>query len=80
MSENNNPLKPEEYARRVVNDFERRRGALNVYRGKMASTMPVLVALLPRFLLEMSLVSEFKLTLVFAAITKKYSKTKIPIE
>ncbi|KAG7664744.1 AYR1 [[Candida] subhashii] len=79
MAKKNNPMPAEEYARRVVNDFEgaRLEGALNVYRGKMSTFLAYVMALVPRFIVERILVRKFHLDVVFNYLKEKYSKEKM---
>ncbi|GEQ70615.1 hypothetical protein JCM33374_g4293 [Metschnikowia sp. JCM 33374] len=54
MAKRNNPMPVEQYARKVVDDFENQTlgGRLNVYRGKMASFLGHLMVWCPRFVVE----------------------------
>ena len=77
MSERSKPVPAEQYAYKVVNDFEKEKlgGKLNLYRGGAASLVGHLMWWCPRFLAEKLFVKQLKFTKVFANIRKKYATT-----
>ncbi|KAK6455720.1 1-acyl dihydroxyacetone phosphate reductase [Scheffersomyces xylosifermentans] len=80
MAARNNPMSPEEYARRVANDFESATlgGKLNSYRGKHATWLGFWVALIvPRFIIERMMIRKFKLVNIYKYLRLKYSKEKL---
>ncbi|CAG89521.2 DEHA2F17886p [Debaryomyces hansenii CBS767] len=76
MAKRNNPISAESYAKKVVSDFEKSRvnGALNIYRGRMATFLGYLLYWCPRFLVEIIFIRKFKLTAIYKTIRTKYSK------
>ncbi|ODQ77424.1 hypothetical protein BABINDRAFT_15427 [Babjeviella inositovora NRRL Y-12698] len=61
MAVDNNPISAEEYAKKVADDIESSSNRLNVYRGTMATILPTLMAIVPRFIIERFFSKKFKL-------------------
>mmetsp|Transcript_8421 Transcript_8421/g.8341 ORF Transcript_8421/g.8341 Transcript_8421/m.8341 type:complete len:293 (-) Transcript_8421:112-990(-) len=76
MAKRNRPISAETYAKRVVSDFEKLRinGALNIYRGRMATFLGYLLCWCPRFLVENIFIRKFKLVAIYKLLKIKYSK------
>lgn len=79
MARRNHPISAENYAKKVVSDFERvnLNGALNIYRGRMATILGYLLCWCPRFIVEKILLRKFKLIEIYKALRIKYSKEHI---
>ncbi|ODQ78255.1 hypothetical protein BABINDRAFT_162910 [Babjeviella inositovora NRRL Y-12698] len=74
MAAKNNPVSAEAYAKKVVDDIESSSNRLNVYRGTMATILPTLMAIIPRFIIEKFFSVKFKLLPLWAALQRKSSK------
>ncbi|ODQ77150.1 hypothetical protein BABINDRAFT_163875 [Babjeviella inositovora NRRL Y-12698] len=70
----NHPMSAEVYAKKVVDDIESSSNRLNVYRGAKATAASILMAIVPRFIIEMIISVSFKLLPLEAALQKKFSK------
>lgn len=79
MARRNHPISAESYAMKVVTDFEQATisGALNIYRGRMATILGYLLCWCPRFLVEIILIRKFKLVDAYKALRAKYSKEHV---
>lgn len=71
MAIRNNPMSPETYAKKVVDDMLNEKSPAFVYRGKGGSILPVAAILVPTFILEYVLVWKFKLGKLFAIMREK---------
>lgn len=79
MARRNRPISAEKYAKKVVSDFEELtlNGALNIYRGRMATFLGYLLCWCPRFLVEFVFIRKFKLSKIYKALRIKYSKEHV---
>lgn len=74
MAARNNPMLAEEYARRIIYDFEHLKiGKVDYYRGSKATIIGIL-QYLPRFIIIRGLIRFFGMQKVFSVIRKLYAK------
>lgn len=71
LSKNSLPMAPEVYAKKIVKDIESSADPIDIFRGKWATIAPVLIAILPRWVVEYSLCAKFGLFKVFQAFARK---------
>lgn len=73
LVKNNRPMDPEDYAKKVVYDFETSKiGKVNYYRGTLA-TVSYILQYFPRLIILKMIMIRFKLTKTFESIRTLYN-------